>query len=90
MKWSSCSRYLFILSSENTLLILSNTCQEIGTLQGFAFQPNNPILDFFSFESRRKGLSRMEFYFHVIFRSGDCWTLKVFEDSALDNFQIEV
>lgn len=90
MKWSPCSQYLFLLSSENTLLILSKTCQEIGTISEFSSQSKNPILDFFPFESQRKTASTVEFYFHVIFRNGDCVTLKVFQDLALDNFQTEV
>jgi hypothetical protein len=93
MKWSPCSRYLLILSSDNTLLILSTLCEEIGLIHGFGSQFSlQSIIDFFPFECCRKGSSIFELTLHVVSSNADCATLKIVKNSTLktDNFEIEV
>lgn len=76
---------------------MSPNCEPIGTYnftKSNELPKNDPVIDFFSFESSRKNNnknSHLEIYLHLILSSGYCITICLYsQNQSTESLDIEV
>lgn len=90
MKWSLCSNFLFILASDQSLLILSSNGDVVGRISNLGFASMSPIHEYFPFKLTKQTPISNHFFFHVIFLNGDCFSLHASAREHDENYDIEV